>query len=111
MNYESMSLWVAVASLIVAITALLVAIGANRIAESSLSQAKQVADRDQRDWRQRKWFDLYFQDKSSIRFTRTLPGSIRKSAIRRIWHSRRQTRLELLDVSYTGIARNGGCVS
>ena len=68
MNYESISLWVAVASLIVAITALFVAIGANRIAKSSLSQAKQVADRDQRDWRQRKWFDLYFKTNQAYDF-------------------------------------------
>ena len=57
-NYE---LWIAVASLVVAIVAVFVAIGANRIAKSSLSQAMQVAERDQRDWRQRKWFDLYFK--------------------------------------------------
>jgi hypothetical protein len=27
----------------------------------SLSQAKQVAESEQRDWKQRKWFDLYFK--------------------------------------------------
>ena len=58
MNYE---LWVAVSSLAVATAALFVAVAANQIAKSSLSLAKQVADRDQRDWRQRKWFDLYFK--------------------------------------------------
>jgi hypothetical protein len=53
MNYESISLWIAVASLVVSVAAAW-------IAQSSLSQAKLVAERDQRDWKQRKWFDLYF---------------------------------------------------
>jgi hypothetical protein len=53
MNYESVSLWVAAASFVVSIAACL-------IAWSSLSQAKQVAERDRKDWKQRKWFDLYF---------------------------------------------------
>ena len=34
---------------------------ATLIAKSSLSQAKRVADRDQEDWKQRKWFDVYFK--------------------------------------------------
>jgi hypothetical protein len=53
-NSESVSLWVSVASLVVSLAA-------TWVARSSLSQAQQVADRDQRDWRQRKWFDLYFK--------------------------------------------------
>jgi uncharacterized membrane protein YidH (DUF202 family) len=53
-NYESIPLWVAIASLMVSVAAVF-------IAWSSLSQAKQVADRDRRDWKQRKWFDLYFK--------------------------------------------------
>ncbi|HXP78897.1 MAG TPA: hypothetical protein VN976_03250 [Verrucomicrobiae bacterium] len=53
MNYESISLWVAVASLALSVAACL-------IAWSSLRQAKQVAERDRKDWKQRKWFDLYF---------------------------------------------------
>ncbi|HEV2419997.1 MAG TPA: hypothetical protein VGX94_19555 [Terriglobia bacterium] len=57
-NYESISLWVAIASI-------LVSVAAACIAWSSLSQAKQVADRDRRDWRQRKWFDLYFKASSA----------------------------------------------
>jgi hypothetical protein len=48
-------------SLTIAITSLLVSAAATLIARSSLSQAKQVADRDQKDWKQRKWFDLYFK--------------------------------------------------
>lgn len=51
-NYESISFWVAMASFLTSVAAVF-------IAWSSLSQAKQVADRDRRDWRQRKWFDLY----------------------------------------------------
>ncbi len=54
MNYESVSLWVAVASLLTSAAAVW-------IAKSSLSQARQVAERDRKDWQQRKWFDLYFQ--------------------------------------------------
>jgi len=53
-NYDSISLWVAIASL-------LVSVAAAYVAKSSLSQAEQVADRDRRDWGQRKWFDLYFK--------------------------------------------------
>lgn len=48
-------------SLAIAIAALLASAAATLIARSSLSQAKQVADRDQKDWKQRKWFDLYFK--------------------------------------------------
>jgi hypothetical protein len=46
---------------IIAGTALVVSVAAALIAKSSLVQAKQVADRDQQDWKQRKWFDLYFK--------------------------------------------------
>lgn len=52
--YESASLAIAIASLLASAAATL-------IARSSLSQAKHVADRDQKDWKQRKWFDLYFK--------------------------------------------------
>jgi len=48
-------------SLVVAVASLFASVAAIWIARSSLSQAKQVADRDQRDWKQRKWFDLYFK--------------------------------------------------
>jgi hypothetical protein len=53
-SYESVSLAIAIASLLASAAATL-------IAKSSLSQAKQVADRDHKDWKQRKWFDLYFK--------------------------------------------------
>jgi hypothetical protein len=46
--------WVSFASLLVSIAAVL-------IVWNALSQAKQVAERERRDWAQRKWFDLYFQ--------------------------------------------------
>lgn len=52
--YEMVSTLVSVASLLAGIAALL-------IAASSLSQARKVAEGEQRDWRQRKWFDLYLQ--------------------------------------------------
>jgi hypothetical protein len=48
-------------SLIVGIVSLIIALAATLIAKSSLSQARQVAARDQTDWKQRKWFDLYFK--------------------------------------------------
>lgn len=48
-------------SLIVSIASLLAGIAAVWIAKSSLSQARQVAEREQKEWKQRKWFDLYFK--------------------------------------------------
>lgn len=54
MNYESVSIWVAAASFLTSAAAVW-------IGKSSLSQAKWVAERDRKDWQQRKWFDLYFQ--------------------------------------------------
>jgi hypothetical protein len=48
-------------SLFVSIAALLVGAAAAWIAASSLSQAKKVAEGERRDWKQRKWFDLYLK--------------------------------------------------
>lgn len=48
-------------SLVVALASLVLAAATALIAKSSLSQAKQVAERDQRDWRQRKWADMYLR--------------------------------------------------
>jgi hypothetical protein len=66
-NYESASFWISVAVAIIAVVSLVVSLVATRlakasvvIANSSLAQAKEVADRDLRNWRQMKWFDLYF---------------------------------------------------
>jgi hypothetical protein len=53
-TYELISFVIAVASLVLSAAAAL-------IAKSSLSQAKQVADRDQMEWRQRKWADMYLK--------------------------------------------------
>jgi hypothetical protein len=47
--------------LVVAVASLVLSAVATLVAKSSLSQAKQVADRDQRDWRQRKWADMYLK--------------------------------------------------
>jgi hypothetical protein len=47
--------------LAIAIASLLASVAAASIAKSSLSQAKRVADRDHKDWKQRKWFELYFK--------------------------------------------------
>lgn len=54
MTYESVSLVVAIVSLLLSGIATLVA-------KSSLSQAKEVAARDERDWRQRRWADMYLK--------------------------------------------------
>jgi hypothetical protein len=48
-------------SLIVAAASLIVSLIAAAVAKQSLDQSKRVADRDSTDWRQRKWFDLYFE--------------------------------------------------
>jgi hypothetical protein len=58
--YESASFWVAVVPTIIALASLGISVAATRIARSSLLQAKQVADQELRNWRQMKWFDLYF---------------------------------------------------
>lgn len=50
-----------IAALITSAASFLAGAAAVWIAKSSLSQARQVAERDQHDWRQRKWFDLYFK--------------------------------------------------
>ena len=62
--------WVAISSLIVAIASLIAAgtaalyarnalLQAKLDAERSLAQAKIVAERDEDDWAQRQWFELY----------------------------------------------------
>jgi hypothetical protein len=53
-TYESVSFWVALASFCVSLVAVW-------LTRSALSQTKAVAEREQRDWRQRTWFDLYFK--------------------------------------------------
>lgn len=46
-------------SIFIALTSLLVSIAATYFARGSFLQSKMIADRDRRDWKQRKWFDLY----------------------------------------------------
>lgn len=58
---DFLPLWIGAASFMVALASLFAAIAACRVAKAALSQAILVADREQRDWRQRKWFDLYFK--------------------------------------------------
>ena len=58
MSYDLVFLYVAVASLVVALASLAVAVVATRIAKSSLTCTRQIADRDERIWAQRQWFDL-----------------------------------------------------
>jgi hypothetical protein len=50
-----------VASLIVAMAATWIARSSLLRAEDSIHQAKQIADRDLKDWRQTKWFDVYLK--------------------------------------------------
>ena len=57
-----------VASLAVAIASLIASVAAARVANSSLTQARQVAVRDEREWKQRKWFDLYFKASEAYDF-------------------------------------------
>ena len=58
---DFLTLWIGAASFMVALASLFGAMAAYRVAKSALSQAILVAEREQRDWRQRKWFDLYFK--------------------------------------------------
>src|SRR5258708_319939 len=62
-DYESYAFWVTVASLAVAVivsaASLYLAWVSVRISQSSLNLTKEIAERDQRDWTQRKWFDLF----------------------------------------------------
>src|SRR5712692_5282402 len=53
-TYESASFWVALASFFASLAAVW-------LAKTAVSEAKRVAERDLRDWRQRTWFDLYFK--------------------------------------------------
>jgi hypothetical protein len=59
LNYETATFWATVVGTIVAVASLVGSLVALAIAKSSLTLAKQVAEQEQRDWKQRKWFDLY----------------------------------------------------
>jgi hypothetical protein len=48
-------------SLLVAASSLIVSLIATGVAKQSRDQATRVADRDSIAWKQRKWFDLYFE--------------------------------------------------
>lgn len=77
-SYESVSLWVSLASLLVSIAAVWIAKSSLSRAEDSLRQAERVADRDLRDWRQRTWFDLFViadEVHTSLLFFKTEYGS------------------------------------
>jgi hypothetical protein len=47
-----------ITTLAIPLVSLLIALVATFIAQSALTQARQVASRDERNWRQRQWFDL-----------------------------------------------------
>src|ERR1700682_5897966 len=57
--YESATFWLTVVGTVVAIASLAGSLVALAIAKSTLILAKQVAEHEQRDWMQRKWFDLF----------------------------------------------------
>ena len=63
-NYEAAGFWVTLASLVVAVVVSVASLYLSRaslqIAKNSLKLSEEVAEREHRDWRQRKWFDLYF---------------------------------------------------
>jgi hypothetical protein len=52
--YESIPIMLGVASLVVSISSAI-------IAQSSLIQTKKVAEREQREWRERKWIEMYLK--------------------------------------------------
>jgi hypothetical protein len=60
-NYGVASFWVSMASFLISVAATWIAKSSLKRAEVSIRQAEQVAARDQRDWKQRKWFDLYLK--------------------------------------------------
>lgn len=60
-SHETIAYWANLVGTVVAVASLVLSLVALSIAKSSLSSAKQVAEQEQRDWKQRKWFDLYFQ--------------------------------------------------
>jgi hypothetical protein len=54
LTYEAVTLAVVIGSFLAAVAAVIVA-------KNSLSQARRVAERDLMNWKQQKWFDLYFK--------------------------------------------------
>jgi len=60
MSSDVITMYLTYASLFVAVASLLAGIAAAWIAKATLTEARQVAERERRDWAQRKWFDLYF---------------------------------------------------
>jgi len=60
-NHEMATFWATMVGVLVALASLGLSVVALRVAKSSLSLAEQVAEQEQKDWKQRKWFDLYFQ--------------------------------------------------
>lgn len=51
--------WVAITSLLVAFASLIAAVAAALYARNALLQAQKAAERDEDDWAQRQWFELY----------------------------------------------------
>lgn len=58
-GYEAGNFWVAIAALVVAVASLVAAIVSLLLAKTAVRIARDVADRDLRNWWHQKWFDLY----------------------------------------------------
>jgi hypothetical protein len=57
-----------VVSLVVSVASLFAAIASVLVSRHSLQQAEKVSSRDQRNWRQRTWFDLYVKASEAYDF-------------------------------------------
>lgn len=60
-NHESATFWATMVGTAVALASLGLSVVALWVARSSLLLAEQVAEQEQKDWKQRKWSDLYLQ--------------------------------------------------
>jgi hypothetical protein len=84
-DFESANFWVALASLAVAVAVSMASLclskASVRIAQNSLDLTKELAERDLRDWTQRKWFDVYdaaetfraLLERFNVKYDRKLP--------------------------------------
>jgi hypothetical protein len=59
-SHESAAFWAAIIGTFLSVASMLVSIAALSVARNSLKLARHVAEQEQIDWKQRKWFDLYF---------------------------------------------------
>jgi hypothetical protein len=62
------ALIVSIASLLAAFASVYIAQQSEVVSQQSLDQAQKVSDRDQENWRQRTWFDLYLKASEAYDF-------------------------------------------